>query len=233
MPIENDFTRVFGAIKELEDRVERMEQSVWSGGETVSKFEWKPWEHDYKALFESEQLNAGRLLKELNSEVIKREEVESVKLYFAALADRYELSAAEKTEQIEQLKALNEEHLKTIAELVAALAPTGKQEAVGSKPAIVHEGAEPWSWEYECEQRGAELQRAVTQNNQLRFILSILAAVKDEGWIEWHGGECPVGRDVRVEIETGIGFEGPDEARYFFWHNNGRPNAIIAYRIAR
>jgi len=26
MPIENDFTRVFGAIKELEERVERMER---------------------------------------------------------------------------------------------------------------------------------------------------------------------------------------------------------------
>jgi hypothetical protein len=162
MPIENDFTRVFSAIKELEERVEALEL-----GSTVEDDPWcGEWEPDYKALFESEQFNAGRLLKELNSEVIKREELESVKLYFAALADRYELSAAQKTEQIKQLKALNEEHLKTIAELVAALAPTVTRDLTD----------------------GNNYTEALyAQNNQLRFVLSILAAVKDDGWIEWHG----------------------------------------------
>jgi hypothetical protein len=59
--------------------------------------------------------------------------------------------------------------------------------------------------------------------------------VKDDGWIEWHGGECPVGKDVRVDIKTrasGHIYSG-DLGGEYYWHQSGRPNDIIAYRIAR
>jgi hypothetical protein len=75
----------------------------------------------------------------------------------------------------------------------------------------------------------------IDENDQLRFILSILAAVKDDGWIEWHGGECPVSKDIRVDIKTrasGHIYSG-DLGGEYYWHQSGRPNDIIAYRIAR
>jgi hypothetical protein len=135
MTIENDFTRVFGAIKELEERVERME--------------------------------AGSLPQQQTTNMIH---------------------LAAKTQQ--------------------------------DYPTVMRKLAD------------SELR---DENNQLRFILSILAAVKDDGWIEWHGGECPVGRDVRVDIKTrasGHIYSG-DLGGEYYWHQSGRPNDIIAYRIAR
>ena len=249
MPIENDFSRVFGAIKELEERVDQLgisvddlQQRVWSGGETVSKFDWPPQEPDYKALFESEQLEVKRLQRALSSEVIKREELESVKLYFAALADRYELSAAEKTEQIEQLKALNEEHLKTIAELVAVLAPTGNQGVADCELQDENNQLKSDAQAHEEHLRlvGGVARSAtegitdlITENNQLRFILSILAAVKDDGWIEWHGGRVPPVFDlVDCKLRDGWTWKriNPDRLS---WAHNSWGTDIIAYRIAR
>jgi hypothetical protein len=70
----------------------------------------------------------------------------------------------------------------------------------------------------------------IDENNQLRFILSILAAVKDDGWIEWHGGECPVAGDVNVDLRFSDGSKLPAMAAWSVrWHNLD----LIAYRIAR
>jgi hypothetical protein len=174
MPLENDFTRVFGAIKELEARVERMEQSVWSGGETVSKFEWHPYgKPDYRSLFVSEQLNSGRLLKELSDETDKRRDAEA--------------------------KIVTLDHGIAIAQQVAR----------------------------------RDLDELERQNNQLRFILSILAAVTDDGWIAWHGGRVPPVFDlVDCKLRDGWTWKriSPDRLS---WAHNSWGTDIIAYRIAR
>jgi hypothetical protein len=58
----------------------------------------------------------------------------------------------------------------------------------------------------------------------------------DDGWIEWHGGECPVGPDVMVEIKT------DNDARvYLFpakdlrwkWAHGGNIDDIIKYRVVK
>lgn len=56
-----------------------------------------------------------------------------------------------------------------------------------------------------------------------------------DGWIEWNGGECPVGEDVVVEIKTRDGEIQLDQAYGWNWsHEEGSPvkdRQIIAYRI--
>ena len=76
-----------------------------------------------------------------------------------------------------------------------------------------------------------ENDRLIDENNQLHFVLSILAAVKDDDWIEWHGGECPVGEDVLVEVKMRYG--DVIRGRSWDWKHHGHALDIIAYRIAR
>ena len=65
-----------------------------------------------------------------------------------------------------------------------------------------------------------------------------LAASKDvvghNGWIEWHGGECPVDSDAIVEVK----FRNPnpyqfnnDRAGDFYWSHDDLGYDIIAYRL--
>lgn len=61
---------------------------------------------------------------------------------------------------------------------------------------------------------------------------SALAA--SEGWIEWHGGECPVDSDAIVEVK----YRKPnpyqfnnDRAGDFTWSHDGFDGDIIAYRL--
>ena len=73
----------------------------------------------------------------------------------------------------------------------------------------------------------------ITENNQLCFILSILAAVKDDGWIEWHGGRVPPVFDlVDCKLRDGWTWKriNPDRLS---WAHNSWGTDIIAYRIAR
>ena len=80
----------------------------------------------------------------------------------------------------------------------------------------------------------SEHRARLDENNQLRFVLSILAAVKDDGWIEWHGGECPVGVDVIAEIMFRNGDAGPCRPYILEWNHNGDSlHDIIAYRVVK
>lgn len=58
----------------------------------------------------------------------------------------------------------------------------------------------------------------------------------DDGWIEWAGGECPVGQNqgVDVKLRGGYGdhFYG-NPASYFEWSHNGLGLDIIAYRVVK
>ncbi|WP_199777400.1 hypothetical protein [Bosea sp. FBZP-16] len=56
-------------------------------------------------------------------------------------------------------------------------------------------------------------------------------------WIEWNGGECPVGRKDRVQVKLRDGYVTPQHEEYpaesFVWnHAGGRSWEIIAYRLA-
>ena len=60
---------------------------------------------------------------------------------------------------------------------------------------------------------------------------SALAA--SEGWIEWHGGECPVDSDAIVEVKyrkTNTYQYNNDRAGDFDWAHAGSSSDIIAYR---
>jgi len=52
-------------------------------------------------------------------------------------------------------------------------------------------------------------------------------------WIEWKGGDCPVGRDVDVDLR----FRDETPPFYFtaaggwMWGHNGTPSDIVAYRL--
>lgn len=57
---------------------------------------------------------------------------------------------------------------------------------------------------------------------------------KNDGWIEWHGGECPVDSDAIVEVK----YRKPnpyqfnnDRAGDFTWSHDGFDGDIIAYRL--
>lgn len=60
------------------------------------------------------------------------------------------------------------------------------------------------------------------------------AVVGHNGWIDWHGGECPVDSDAIVEVK----FRKPcplhfsnDRACDFLWSHHGSNGDIIAYRL--
>ena len=55
-----------------------------------------------------------------------------------------------------------------------------------------------------------------------------------EGWIDWHGGECPVDSDAIVEVKcrhpSSNQFNN-DRAGDFYWSHDGLGYDIIAYRL--
>ena len=60
------------------------------------------------------------------------------------------------------------------------------------------------------------------------------ALAASEGWIEWHGGECPVDSDAIAEVR----YRSPNQCQYnndragdFDWAHTGSSSDIIAYRL--
>ena len=55
-----------------------------------------------------------------------------------------------------------------------------------------------------------------------------------DGWIEWKGGECPVGDfdevQVKYKVDDGSGMEGC-EAQELHWHHEDADFDIVAYRL--
>lgn len=53
-----------------------------------------------------------------------------------------------------------------------------------------------------------------------------------DGWIEWHGGECPVPENLEVEIRANSGWCASATAGNFKWdHHQSDPAFIFAYRL--
>lgn len=55
----------------------------------------------------------------------------------------------------------------------------------------------------------------------------------NDGWIEWHGGECPVDHDACVEVKLKDGYGTMFRANRLIWHHRGTVSDIIAYRIVK
>lgn len=57
---------------------------------------------------------------------------------------------------------------------------------------------------------------------------------KDDGWIEWSGGECPVPTGTRVDVQFRSGdvgtLRGPQA---WLWHHFDSVIDILRYRIAK
>lgn len=57
---------------------------------------------------------------------------------------------------------------------------------------------------------------------------------KNDGWIEWGGGECPVKSDSIVDVRFRAGEEEKaNPAHHWHWKHDGSHSDIIAYRLHR
>lgn len=56
---------------------------------------------------------------------------------------------------------------------------------------------------------------------------------KDDGWIDWAGGECPVDRELPVDLKfrDGDSEEEGHQAGAYRWNHKGGRGDIIAYRL--
>ena len=55
---------------------------------------------------------------------------------------------------------------------------------------------------------------------------------KEPEWIEWHGGECPVAPETRVEVKFRSGeCNSKFKAGTWNWKHSGWASDIIAYRV--
>lgn len=56
----------------------------------------------------------------------------------------------------------------------------------------------------------------------------------DDGWIEWHGGECPVpdGTPVHYRLRNGLLGLGADPADVD-WRHMGAADDVVRYRISK
>ena len=74
----------------------------------------------------------------------------------------------------------------------------------------------------------------VTRDQYEVALAASKAVVGHNGWIDWHGGECPVDSDAIVEVKyrkpSPLHFNN-DRAGDFAWSHTGSNGDIIAYRI--
>ena len=74
----------------------------------------------------------------------------------------------------------------------------------------------------------------VTREQYEAALAASKSVVGRDGWIQWHGGKCPVDSDAIVEVK----YRNPnnyqlnnDRAGDFYWSHNGFDGDIIAYRL--
>lgn len=61
----------------------------------------------------------------------------------------------------------------------------------------------------------------------------------EDGWIDWHGGECPVRERSEVEVRyraaadpaRGQWLRSGLPAAVYAWHHDGTDDDIVAYRV--
>jgi hypothetical protein len=62
---------------------------------------------------------------------------------------------------------------------------------------------------------------------------TIPIAPKDDGWIEWRGGECPVRPDQRVDVRLRSGQECFNDTPDWNWGACAHGGDIVAYRVVK
>lgn len=66
----------------------------------------------------------------------------------------------------------------------------------------------------------------------LEIALPVLEQQEKGGWIEWNGGECPVGKDEMIDIKYGDdAYANYVRAGAFNWKHDDDCYPIIAYRV--
>ncbi|ARM70437.1 hypothetical protein FDH43_gp32 [Escherichia phage vB_EcoM_ECOO78] len=74
----------------------------------------------------------------------------------------------------------------------------------------------------------------VTREKYESAMAASQAVLGNNGWIDWHGGECPVDSDTIVEVKfrkpSPLHFSN-DRAGDFVWSHHGSSGDIIAYRL--
>lgn len=67
---------------------------------------------------------------------------------------------------------------------------------------------------------------------ELKSLRQQVKAPDADGWIEWGGGECPVGDGTLIGVKYRSGYAVPDcEPELQDWEHSGFATDIIAYRI--
>jgi hypothetical protein len=75
----------------------------------------------------------------------------------------------------------------------------------------------------------AEAVRVKAESNLQK--VQIPTSTIPEGFIPWHGGECPVAGDTTVEVKLRNGVSFTSKARYLLWSRDGSIIGILAYRV--
>lgn len=68
---------------------------------------------------------------------------------------------------------------------------------------------------------------------ELEQLRQQVAALADDGWIEWGGGECPVHGSTVVEAKFVDGYQNEYDACVLGWGRNNDNADIIAYRVVK
>lgn len=66
-----------------------------------------------------------------------------------------------------------------------------------------------------------------------QYEAALAATATTDGWIDWAGGECPVDRELPVDLKfrDGDSEEEGHQAGAYRWNNKGGSGDIIAYRL--
>lgn len=75
------------------------------------------------------------------------------------------------------------------------------------------------------------------QLRKIEAAIALYKSQKDDGWIAWNGGECPIALWIRVDVRLRHGYEFPDRvARDLRWShvndNDFNNGDIIAYKLS-
>jgi hypothetical protein len=109
-------------------------------------------------------------------------------------------------------------------DLVAAMLPVLEERGIE----IVNDGV----WKPQSEPAPAPEPPPIQRMTEEGVVTMKPATPDADGWIEWGGGDCPVGHLIRLRVKTRCNVEGIGLAGDFYWAAYGGPGEITAYRFA-
>lgn len=140
-------------------------------------------------------------------------------------------------------KSIADQLVELAAQLESRAGEIAKEQALNIKSAEGAHKEARVAWA-ELDKRNAEIRRLQCEldaavehcESKSREIADLRAKLdKADGWIEWHGGACPVEKTAQVYVRL-RGYEtdpsGPFCAGFWEWNHKGEVGDIIAYRLA-